>query len=50
MTTKSALQFPLDEPIPFRLIKELVRNRIRKHKVGGDCLRARRTKRQTAGS
>jgi uncharacterized protein YdhG (YjbR/CyaY superfamily) len=34
MTTKSALQFPLDRPIPVRLIKKLVRNGIRKHKTG----------------
>jgi uncharacterized protein YdhG (YjbR/CyaY superfamily) len=31
MTTKSALRFPLDQPIPVQLIKKLVRNGIRKH-------------------
>jgi len=30
-TTKSALQFPLDRPIPIRLIKKIVRNGIRRH-------------------
>ena len=30
MTTKSALHFPLDKPIPVSLIKKLVRNAIRK--------------------
>ena len=34
MTTKSALQFPLDQPIPVHLIKKLVRNGIRKHEAG----------------
>jgi uncharacterized protein YdhG (YjbR/CyaY superfamily) len=34
LTTKSALQFPLDRPIPVELIKKLVRNGIRKHKAG----------------
>jgi len=34
LTTKSALQFPLDRPIPVQLIKRLVRNGIRKHKAG----------------
>jgi len=31
MTTKSALQFPLDRPIPVRLVKKLVRNGIARH-------------------
>ena len=34
LTTKSALQFPLDKPVPIQLIKKLVRAGIRKHKVG----------------
>lgn len=33
LTTKSALQFPLDRPIPIQLIKKLVRNGIRKHEA-----------------
>jgi|SRR5579862_5726662 len=36
MTTKSALHFPLDIPIPVRLIKKLVRDAIRMHKAGED--------------
>ena len=36
MTAKSALQFPLDGPIPTRLIKKLVRTGIRKHRAGDD--------------
>jgi uncharacterized protein YdhG (YjbR/CyaY superfamily) len=35
-TSKSALQFPLDGPIPVTLIKKLVKNGIRKHKTGSD--------------
>ena len=42
-TTKSALQFPLDGPIPVQLIKKLVKNGMRKHKIGGDSSHARRT-------
>ena len=34
MTTKSALQFPLDEVIPVSLIKKLVRDAIRRHEAG----------------
>ncbi len=34
MTTKSALQFPLDEAVPVRLIKELVRDAMRRHEGG----------------
>ncbi len=41
MTTKSALQFPLDKPIPIQLIKKLVRTGIRKHKAGEDQTRKR---------
>ena len=36
MTAKSALQFPLDRPIPIRLVKKLVRTGTRKHKAGED--------------
>jgi len=36
LTSKSALQFPLDGPIPIPLIKKLVKNGIRKHKAGRD--------------
>jgi len=32
LTSKSALQFPLDRSIPIQLIKRLVRNGMRKHK------------------
>ncbi len=34
LTTKSALQFPLDKPTPVRLIRKVVRNGIRKHEAG----------------
>ena len=34
-TTKSAVHFPLDEPIPAALIKKLVRARIKKNKTLG---------------
>ena len=36
MTAKSALQFPLDRPVPARLVKELVRTGIRKHAAEKD--------------
>lgn len=36
LTTKSALQFSLDKPIPVQLIKKVVRNGIRKHGAGAD--------------
>jgi uncharacterized protein YdhG (YjbR/CyaY superfamily) len=36
VTSKSALQFPLDRPIPVSLIKKLVRNGIRKHAAAQD--------------
>ena len=36
LSTKSALHFPLDRPIPVRLIKKLVRSGIRKHEAGKD--------------
>jgi uncharacterized protein YdhG (YjbR/CyaY superfamily) len=39
-TTKSALQFPLDRPIPVSLIKKLVREGIKKHVAGEDDSRA----------
>jgi uncharacterized protein YdhG (YjbR/CyaY superfamily) len=32
--TKSALRFPLDEPIPIPLIKKLVRDAVRRHRSG----------------
>lgn len=34
-TAKSALQFPLDRPIPIRLIKKIVRNGVRKKREAG---------------
>ena len=34
LSTKSALHFPLDKPIPTQLIRKLVINGIRKHKIG----------------
>jgi uncharacterized protein YdhG (YjbR/CyaY superfamily) len=33
LSTKSALQFPLDKPIPVQLIKKLVRSGIRNHEA-----------------
>jgi uncharacterized protein YdhG (YjbR/CyaY superfamily) len=33
-TTKSALQLPLDRPIPVSLIKKLVRARMKRHEAG----------------
>jgi uncharacterized protein YdhG (YjbR/CyaY superfamily) len=36
LTTKSALQFPLNRPIPVRLIRSLVRIGIRKHEARED--------------
>ncbi len=47
MTTKSALQFPLDRPIPVQLVKKLVRTAIRKHAAGEDGSHAKDTKRHT---
>ena len=32
-TTKSALQFPLDNPVPIQLIKKIARNGVRKQKA-----------------
>lgn len=40
-TAKSALQFPLDRPVPVSLIKRLVREGIEKHKAGEDDSHAR---------
>jgi len=34
MTTKSALQFPLDEAVPVSLIKDLVGDAMRRHEAG----------------
>ena len=34
LSTKSALHFPLDRPIPVQLIRKLVRNGVRKHGAG----------------
>lgn len=34
LTTKSALQFPSEGPIPLHLIKKVVRTGIRRHKAG----------------
>jgi uncharacterized protein YdhG (YjbR/CyaY superfamily) len=36
LTTKSALQFPLDKPIPLQLVNKLVRTGIRMHEAGED--------------
>ncbi|HEV2226701.1 MAG TPA: DUF1801 domain-containing protein [Nitrososphaerales archaeon] len=33
-TTKSALQLPLDKPIPILLVKKLVRDRLKRHAAG----------------
>jgi len=44
-TTKSALQFPLDKPIPVGLIKKLVRDGMKMHEAGEDNLHARSRKR-----
>ena len=34
LSTKSALHFPLDRPLPLRLIRKLVTNGTRKHEAG----------------
>jgi len=44
-TTKSALQFPLDRPVPVPLIKKLVREGITKHTAGKDDSHAKGRKR-----
>jgi uncharacterized protein YdhG (YjbR/CyaY superfamily) len=44
MTTKSALQFPLNRPIPIPLIKKLVKEEIRMHEAGEDDSHARSKK------
>jgi uncharacterized protein YdhG (YjbR/CyaY superfamily) len=36
LSTKSALHFPVNRPIPIELIKKLVTNGIRKHEAGED--------------
>ena len=36
LSTKSALHFPLDRPVPRRLIEKLVQNGTRKHEAGKD--------------
>jgi len=36
LSTKSALHFPLDRPVPRRLIEKLVKNGIRKHEARKD--------------
>jgi uncharacterized protein YdhG (YjbR/CyaY superfamily) len=43
LTTKSALQFPMNKSIPVQLIKKLVRTGIRKHEAGEDSSHSRRT-------
>ncbi|HEY6282880.1 MAG TPA: DUF1801 domain-containing protein [Nitrososphaerales archaeon] len=43
-TSKSALQLPLDRPIPISLIKKLVRDRMRRHEAGEQSSHARRRK------
>jgi len=47
-TTKSAIQLPLDEPVPISLIKELVRDGIRNHNAGEDNLHAKVRKSRTS--
>jgi len=37
LTAKSALQFPLDRPIPVQLIKKLVRTGLKRLKAGKDA-------------
>lgn len=46
MTSKSALQFPLDKPTPIQLIKKIVKNGIRKHKAETREDNKRRTSRR----
>lgn len=36
LTTKSALHFPLDKPVPVELVRELVRSGVRRHEAGRD--------------
>lgn len=33
-TSKGAIQFPIDEPIPFELIESMVKNRLKQHQEG----------------
>lgn len=33
-STKSALRFPIDRPIPLALVKKLVRDAVRRHRAG----------------
>jgi uncharacterized protein YdhG (YjbR/CyaY superfamily) len=40
-TTKSALQLPLDKPIPISLIKKLIRDRMKRHEAGEPSSHAR---------
>ena len=42
LATKSALRFPLNRPVPVRLIKKLVKTGIRKHEAGADSSHRRR--------
>jgi uncharacterized protein YdhG (YjbR/CyaY superfamily) len=44
-TAKSALQFPLDRPVPVSLIKKLVREGVKKHTAREDDSHARGRKR-----
>jgi len=44
MTTKSTLQFPLDEAVPVQLIKELVGDAMRRHAAEGRNSRSRGTR------
>jgi uncharacterized protein YdhG (YjbR/CyaY superfamily) len=48
LTTKSALKFPLNRPIPVALIKNLVRDAMRIHEAGKENLHARSRKRKAA--
>jgi uncharacterized protein YdhG (YjbR/CyaY superfamily) len=41
-TTKSALQLPLDRPVPISLIKRLIRDRMERHQAGELGSHARR--------
>jgi uncharacterized protein YdhG (YjbR/CyaY superfamily) len=41
-STKSALHFPADRPIPLSLIKQLVRDAIRRHEAGERAARAKK--------
>ena len=50
MTIKSALQFPLDEAVPVRLIKELVGDAMRRHETGRRNSRTTGTRQGSGGA